>query len=102
MVKHIIVWNLKSDMDDVQKENVKAEIKRGLENLNGRIADMESLKVYDKPMDGSDGDIALECVFKSEEALKMYQGNPDHVKVRDEKIKPYISSRVCFDTHFNE
>ena len=35
MVKHIILWKLKEDLAD--KDSVKAEIKKGLEGLQGKI-----------------------------------------------------------------
>ena len=37
MVKHIILWTLKPELSDAEKENIKKEIKTGLENLKGKI-----------------------------------------------------------------
>ena len=44
MVKHIILWTLK-EMDDSEKESVKAGIKEGLENLKGKIPGLVDIKV---------------------------------------------------------
>ena len=35
MVKHIILWQLKDEL--TQKENIKKQIKSGLEDLKGKI-----------------------------------------------------------------
>ena len=42
MVKHMIIWTLKEEID---KEAVKAEIKRDLEGLVGKIDGLLSMKI---------------------------------------------------------
>ena len=44
MVKHIILWTLK-EMNDSEKESVKAGIKEGLEGLKGKIPGLVDIKV---------------------------------------------------------
>ena len=45
MVKHIILWQLKEELTAEEKEHVKAEIKEGLESLQGKIPGLIDIKV---------------------------------------------------------
>ena len=38
MVKHIIIWNLKDELSDAEKQERKQLIKQGLESLIGKIS----------------------------------------------------------------
>ena len=88
MVKHIILWTLKDTLSEEEKRNVKAGIKEGLEGLAGRIPGM---------LESSNADLMLDSSFESEEALKGYAVHPAHVKVADEKVRPYTAVRSCLD-----
>ena len=37
MVKHIILWTLNPELSEEEKQQVKAEIKAGLEGLVGKV-----------------------------------------------------------------
>ena len=37
MVKHIILWQLKDEFSNEEKEKIKCGIKEGLEGLQGKI-----------------------------------------------------------------
>ena len=39
MVKHVILWTLKSELSDAEKAEVKAGIKEGLEGLTNMLDD---------------------------------------------------------------
>ena len=45
MVKHIILWRLREDLTAEEKENVKKDIKAGLEGLAGRIPGLLDIRV---------------------------------------------------------
>ena len=45
MVKHIILWQLKDEIQGEEKETVKAGIKAGLEGLAGQIPGLIDIKV---------------------------------------------------------
>ena len=68
MVKHVIIWNLKEDLED--KAAVKAGIKEGLEGLKGQIPGLMDIHVYTDGLASSNGDVILDSSFESEEALK--------------------------------
>lgn len=97
MVKHIILWTLK-EMSDSEKESVKAGIKEGLEGLKGKIPGLVNIKVNTSGrLASSTADLMLDSTFDSEEALKGYSKNPEHVAVADSKVRPFTASRACLD-----
>ena len=97
MVKHIILWTLKSEYNEQEKANIKDEIKQGLEGLLGKIDGLVDIKVYTNGLPSSNADLMLDSSFESFEALKAYAVHPEHVKVADEKVRPFTASRSCLD-----
>ena len=97
MVKHIILWTLK-EMEEPQKEAVKAGIKEGLEGLKGKIPGLVDIKVITEGrLPSSTADLMLDSSFETEEALKAYSKHPEHVAVADSKVRPFTASRACLD-----
>ena len=97
MVKHIILWTLK-EMSEDEKSKVKSDIKISLESLSGKISGLLDIKVViEGRLETSNADLMLDSSFESFEALKAYAIHPKHVKVADEKVRPFTSSRSCLD-----
>ena len=71
MVKHIIIWKLKSEFTEEEKAACRAEAKRRLESLNGKIEGMIDLRVITTPYPTSNGDMMLDSSFESTEALAL-------------------------------
>ena len=97
MVRHVIVWTLKDEYSDSEKEEIKAGIKAGLEGLLGKIPGLIEIKVYTEGLESSSGDAMLDSLFESGEALKDYSSNPAHVEVATTKVRPYVKVRSSFD-----
>lgn len=98
MVKHIILWTLKEELSEAEKEMVKKEIKDGLETLVGKVPGLLEVKVYiDGRLSTSTADVMLDSTLESEEALRRYASHPAHVEVADTKVRPYTSLRSCLD-----
>lgn len=98
MVKHIILWTLKSDLSDKEKENVKKDIKDGLESLKGKIPGLVDIKVTTiGRLSSSTADLMLDSTFENREALAFYSTHPEHVTVADSKVCPFTSARSCLD-----
>ena len=97
MVKHVIVWTLKEEYSASEKENIKKDIKEGLEGLKGKVPGIVEIKVYINGLDSSNTDLILDSTFENEDALKGYAVHPEHVKVATEKVRPFTSIRSCFD-----
>ena len=101
MVKHIIIWTLKSELSEEEKVAVKAGIKEGLEDLVGKVPGLLDVKVQiDGRLDSSNADVMLDCTLESEEALKGYAVHPAHVEVANTKVKPFTAVRSCLDYIF--
>ena len=96
MVKHIIIWKLK-EMPEEEKAEHKALIKEGLEGLKGKIDGLLEIKVVTELLSSSSGDLMLDSTFADEKSLKAYAVHPEHVKVADGQVRPFVSDRKCVD-----
>lgn len=94
MVKHMIIWALKEDID---KEAVKAEIKKQLEDLVGKIDGLLEMKIITNGLDSSKGDLFMDSSFESVEALKAYAVHPLHVAIADGIVRPNTANRASYD-----
>lgn len=97
MVRHVIVWTIKDEYTEAEKEEIKAGIKAGLEGLQGKIPGLVEIKVNTDKLASSSGDVMLDSLFESEEALKNYSSNSLHVEVATTKVRPFMKIRSSFD-----
>lgn len=97
MVKHVIIWTLKEGYSAEEAAKIKKGIKDGLEGLIGKVPGLKEAHVYTEPLPSSNADVILESVCEDEKALGVYANHPEHVAVKDNKIVPFVSSRVCMD-----
>ena len=97
MVKHVILWNLKDELSEAEKIEVKKGIKEGLEGLAGKIPGLVSIKVNIDYLASSNAEVMLDSTFVDEASLKGYAVHPEHVAVADSAVRPYTKSRVCMD-----
>ncbi len=98
MVKHVIIWKLKEDVENV--ETIKRNIKENLEWLVGKIDGLLKMNIFIDRLSSSSGDIMMDSVFSSEEALKNYSENEKHVFVANTFVRPFTKIRLSYD--FNE
>lgn len=94
MVKHIILWKLKEEYNNV---DIKNSIKQNLESLMGKIDGLLEISVQIDALPSSNADVMLYSVFDDENALKGYAVHPDHVYVADNFVRPYTETRMCLD-----
>lgn len=97
MVKHTILWQLKEEYSESEKNDIKKGIKDGLEGLKGKIPGLLDIKVVTDGLDSSNADLMLDSAFEDETALKGYAVHPEHVAVANGKVRPYTANRVCLD-----
>lgn len=97
MVRHIILWKLKEELSQEEKEIKKQGIKTGLEGLNGRIPGLLSIKVRTDYLPSTTVDLMLDSCFESKEALKGYSTHPEHVFVANTFVRPFVANRACID-----
>ena len=97
MVKHVILWQLKAELSEAEKATVKKEIKEGLEGLIGKVPGLTEIKVNINGLASTNADVMLDSTLVDEAALKGYAVHPEHVKVANEKVRPFTATRVCLD-----
>lgn len=97
MVKHLILWQLRDELTDSEKQTVKAEIKAGLEGLAGKIPGLVEIHVQTDCLPTSNADLLLDSTFTDAAALQGYSVHPDHLAVADGKVRPNTRSRTCMD-----
>ena len=101
MVKHIILWKLRSDLSAEEKQAKALAIKQGLEGLQGKVPGLVDIHVQiDGRLDSSNADIMLDSTLESEDALKGYAVHPAHVAVADGVVRPNTELRTCLDFEF--
>ena len=96
MVRHVMMWKVRSGAEN--SGAILHIVKTELERLNGIVEGMESIKVSIFPFPSSSADAMVECVFDSPEALAAYKAHPAHLAVANKYIRPYMESRLSFDS----
>lgn len=95
MVKHIILWKLK---DEYNTPEIKIGIKNGIEALVGVVPGLIEAHVQiEKLPTSKNADIMLYSTLESVEALGAYAVHPEHVKVADTLVRPFVENRACID-----
>lgn len=97
MIRHMIIWTLKDEYSDAEKAEIKKGVKSGLEGLQGRIPGMLNIRVVTEGLPSANADLMLDSLFENVEALKGYSVNPLHQAVANEKVRPFVKIRSCFD-----
>ena len=97
MVKHIILWKIKPEYDEAKKAEIRKGVKTGLESLAGKIPGLVDIHVQAEFLESSNADVMLDSTFESTQALKGYATHPEHVKVADTMVRPYMEVRLCMD-----
>lgn len=97
MVKHIILWKIKPEYDEEKKAEIRKGVKTGLESLAGKIPGLVDIHVQAEFLESSNADVMLDSTFESAQALKGYATHPEHVKVADTMVRPYMEVRLCMD-----
>ena len=98
MVKHIILWKLRSELSATEKREKAQAIKSGLEGLKGVVPGLLDIHVQiDGRLDSSNADIMLDSTLESAEALKGYAVHPAHLAVANGVVRPNTEQRTCLD-----
>lgn len=98
MIKHIILWKLRSELSAEEKQAAAQAIKKGLEGLKGQIPGLLDIHVQATgQLASSNADIMLDSTLESEDALKCYAVHPAHVAVANGIVRPNTEVRTCLD-----
>lgn len=102
MVKHIICWQLKKELTEEEKLNIKKNMKEQLEGLVGIVPGLLEMKIVISPLASANAEVMLDSTLEDEEALKGYAVHPAHVAVADTYVRPYTAVRMCMDYEVEE
>lgn len=84
MVKHIVFWKIKNEVNGETKEQIMLRMKTMLEALNGQIPGLLLAEVgVDQNRSAAAYDIVLYSEFPDWESLALYQDHPKHVACKD-------------------
>lgn len=98
MVKHIILWKLRSELSEQEKREKALAIKQGLEGLKGQVPGLLDIHVQiNGRLETSNADIMLDSTLESYEALKGYAVHPAHLAVANGVVRPNTETRTCLD-----
>ncbi|KXS40789.1 MAG: Stress responsive A/B Barrel Domain-containing protein [Methanolobus sp. T82-4] len=97
MLKHVVMWKLKSGAEGRTKQENAELMKEKLENLQKMISEIEMIEVGIN-INQSDAafDVTLYSEFRDEEALVSYQKHPEHVRVAD-FVGKIVNERAVVD-----
>ncbi|MBQ6790879.1 MAG: Dabb family protein [Paludibacteraceae bacterium] len=98
MVKHIILWKLRSDLSEAEKREKALAIKQGLEGLKVQVPGLIDIHVQiDGRLETSNADIMLDSTLDSFDSLKGYAVHPAHLAVANGIVRPNTELRTCLD-----
>ena len=97
MVHHIVMWKFKPEVDEVDKTGLKVEMARNLSSLVGKVPGLLSVSFVKEPLESSTHDMALVTTFEKAEDIRAYSVHPEHVKVADTYVRPFVTERACLD-----
>lgn len=96
MIKHIVLFKLKSFDCPADKEKIMNDFKQAIEQLVGKIEGIVSLEVGLNSNPVEDYDIALVSSFATMDDLNFYAKHPLHVAA-GAILKDAKESRACVD-----
>lgn len=97
MVNHIVMWNFKPEIKEEDKVALKAAMEENLKALVGKVPGLLTVEFVSNPLPSSTHDIALVTTLEKAEDVAVYATHPEHVKVADTYVRPYVKDRACLD-----
>ena len=97
MVTHIVAWNLRPEIAEGDRALIRENAKKGLEGLAGKVPGLLSAVFIDRPLAGSNRDMALITTHTDADALASYAKDPQHNAVADRFVRPFTCERVSMN-----
>ena len=97
MVNHIVMWNFKEEIKEEDKAGLKAAMEENLKALVGKVPGLLTVEFVANPIPSSTHDIALVTTLEKAEDIAVYAKHPEHVKVADTYVRPFVTERACLD-----
>ena len=97
MTRHIILWNIREEITGEERERAKADMKRELEALMGKIDGLLEMEVVIDARPTGNADVMLRSAFRDARALADYIVHPEHKRVGQTFVRPVVCNRMCID-----
>ena len=97
MVHHIVMWKFKPEIEEERKPELKRAMKENLSALVGKVPGLLTVEFVESPLASSTHDVALVTTLEKPEDVAVYGSHPEHVKVADTYVRPYVTDRACLD-----
>ena len=96
MIRHIVLFSLKKDIEESEKASQLKGFKEEFEGLVGQIPSLRSLEIGLNVNSKESYDMALVATADDMEGLQAYAVDPRHQAIVA-KLKPMLESRACTD-----
>ena len=96
MVKHIVLFKLREELTQAEREAVMRRFKEAIEALPARIPFIRHIFVGLNANPDEQWDICLDSEFATLEDVKAYSAHPDHQAAAG-LLKGYKQDRACVD-----
>ena len=70
---------------------------RAFKGLVGKAPGLLTVDFVEQPLPSSTHDMALVTTLEKAEDVAVYGSHPEHVKVADTYVRPYVTERACLD-----
>lgn len=97
MVHHIVMWNFKEEVAEVDRPQIIQNMETALTGLVGQVPGLLTVKLVKQPLASSTHDIALVTTMEKAEDVAVYATHPAHVAAADTYVRPYVCNRSCLD-----
>lgn len=96
MILHVVMWNIREDVDSAVAQNAVASFKAEAERLIDVIPGIVMIEVHTQGFDSSNRELMLVSAHESCDDLNAYQSHPAHQNAAS-LIKDVVTNRACFD-----
>ena len=97
MVNHIVMWKFKPEIKESEKDALKDAMATNLASLVGKVPGLLTVEFVKNPIPSSTHDMALVTTLEKAEDIAVYAKHPEHVRVADTYVRPYVTERACLD-----
>ncbi len=97
MVHHIVMWKFKEEIEESKKAELKKTMAEQLKSLVGKVPGLLTVQFVEDPMSSSTHDVALVTTLEKASDIAAYAVHPEHVRVADGYVRPYVTERACLD-----
>ena len=97
MVNHIVMWKFKPEIEEEQKAEIMKAMEENLKSLVEKVPGLLTVEFGSSPSPSSTHDIALVTTLEKAEDIAIYGAHPEHVRVADTYVRPYVMDRACLD-----